>query len=512
MVIKTLEQHNPFSDFGKIIDENRFVGRKQAVKQIKSRVLSHYGGNLSIVGLPRIGKSSLLHNSLVIEKAAQLQNNIIIIRLSLSSFQNMHLVVSELCYKLLTHLNGITPKLHHLLEKEIESYLTYNKIASLEYFFEIIKEEGFTTICIMDEFDHAKNIFKIEDFQLLRELSINPATRITLVTASRQTIREIEPVDGSISNFHGVFSELCLGMFDAEETNEYWAKAESFGLQISQEYQKAVDDLVGAHPFWIDMVNHYVFNQLTLNSADSLKLVVDVKSSLQKNLYDHYDDILDLLEKEELKNHFFQIVVGPLFDATQKSIERLLKYGLINKKFYTSDANISLWKYDTISKHFFDYVEHIGGQYDVWPLWSRAEKNIRLIIKHFLEIEYGKEWEKGFLAKNPKRIEYIERYEDFRNKNTYKFTNASHHLVDYTYPLEMWTVFINPHWDWFRNVLKGKQTEWESNFHFMAKIRNPVAHSNQDFLTQVETEKAKYICTSINDFIDKWSCENSIYG
>ena len=54
---------NPFSHFGNIVEPNNFVGRKNELISLKNSILSKHSGNVAIVGLSRIGKSSLLYNS-----------------------------------------------------------------------------------------------------------------------------------------------------------------------------------------------------------------------------------------------------------------------------------------------------------------------------------------------------------------------------------------------------------------------------------------------------------------
>jgi hypothetical protein len=65
MVIKTLNTQNPFSDHGQIIKSNRFAGRKGEIQMIHNRVLGEAFGNIAIMGMPRIGKSSLAWNALI---------------------------------------------------------------------------------------------------------------------------------------------------------------------------------------------------------------------------------------------------------------------------------------------------------------------------------------------------------------------------------------------------------------------------------------------------------------
>ena len=68
MVIKTLNTRNPFSDYGTIVKGNRFIGRKKEIGAIHNRVLESNYGNIAIMGLPRIGKTSLAWNALMCRK------------------------------------------------------------------------------------------------------------------------------------------------------------------------------------------------------------------------------------------------------------------------------------------------------------------------------------------------------------------------------------------------------------------------------------------------------------
>lgn len=63
MAIKSLE--NPFADYGNIVSGNRFIGRGKELLKIKERVLGTVYGNLAIMGLPRVGKSSLAWHAIM---------------------------------------------------------------------------------------------------------------------------------------------------------------------------------------------------------------------------------------------------------------------------------------------------------------------------------------------------------------------------------------------------------------------------------------------------------------
>ena len=60
--------NNPFADFGSIVFGQRFVGREKELNAIAQRVLGDNYGNLAIMGLPRIGKSSLAWQGIMTKK------------------------------------------------------------------------------------------------------------------------------------------------------------------------------------------------------------------------------------------------------------------------------------------------------------------------------------------------------------------------------------------------------------------------------------------------------------
>ena len=55
-----MQTNNPFASAGTIVNGDLFVGRSVELTEVYNRVLGKNFGNLSIVGIPKIGKSSLM--------------------------------------------------------------------------------------------------------------------------------------------------------------------------------------------------------------------------------------------------------------------------------------------------------------------------------------------------------------------------------------------------------------------------------------------------------------------
>jgi len=516
---------NPFADNAGIVTGERFVGRHPEINEIHTRVLGELYGNLAIVGLPRIGKSSLVWNALIPLKEKLLQEKHILAYISISSGDSAVNFFKGLALAILDEIefeNDLVD-IHRRLEtiyNDIKSNQNdrFEFLNQIKKFFKFCRRSNIRTTFILDEFDYSENIFSVADFQFLRELSTLPETKICLITISRRTIQELEPENGAISNFYGVFSELCLQLFSGNDLEAYWERVEKLGLEVSEDYKKEVDYFVGSHPYWLDMVNYHIFNGVKAGTKSSLELLFEIGGELKKFLWDNYDDIIALMEKEGLKSHFIQAVVGPVVNLTQMSIERLTKYGLVKpilarEKYGTYfqtliDAglvNENDISYNSISAHLNDYLKQKEAEFDIWTLWSEAECQVRNLITVHLKEKYSADWRDAFVSANPKKENEIVQMEGLRAKNKRTFGNsASDNLVSYTYPIDMWSCFISTDWTWFQRVLKGQQATWREKFLLLSRVRNPIAHSNKDFVLQDEQTKAKEICAELIDKIGAW--------
>ncbi|MXY98604.1 MAG: ATP-binding protein, partial [Gemmatimonadetes bacterium] len=78
---------NPFSDYGKIVHGERFIGRGQIIGVVESRIIQPTNpGNLAIVGVHRIGKSSLVYKTIVEQRDKLTDKGILPIWRGLSSY------------------------------------------------------------------------------------------------------------------------------------------------------------------------------------------------------------------------------------------------------------------------------------------------------------------------------------------------------------------------------------------------------------------------------------------
>ena len=68
----------------------------------------------------------------------------------------------------------------------------------------------------------------------------------------------------------------------------------------------------------------------------------------------------------------------------------------------------------------------------------------------------------------------------------------------------MYNLFISGHWDWFKQIFGGEKKSWGKRFNFLAEIRNPISHSNLEFISSEEINSGKDICQNLIKKIKEW--------
>lgn len=500
-----MQKVNPFSDYGAIVTNERFIGRKVEIELIRGRLLGEKSfGNLAIMGLPRIGKSSLGWNSIMTEKENLASRNILPTWISLGEYSDLFECFHEVLDNI---LNSIDSDKKESIQSSHDGFMENDKPLVkrrfVKKFFKSLKASGYRLILIFDEFDNAKSIFNLQDFQFLRELSYNPETKIGILTISRKTVQEIEPDEGILSNFYQIFSDLNLNLFNEDDLDAYWNRISTFGLKVSDVYKTSVYDLVGSHPYLLDLLNNEVY--LKINET-GLGLDLTIKESfnnLKLKVFNEYESIINLMKHEHLDRMMIQMVVGPVYDICQRDIERLLKYGIV---LPTEDN-----RYESFSRYFTNYLQLKTYDIQIWPLWNEVESEVRNLIKAHLLLKYGEDWETGYR----KEFKNKDGHADVLDGNQYSmglvkersrskklFGNlASDHLIDYTLPRQMFDNFISKDWTWYGKIFGGSKGDWKQIFDHLSKIRNPLAHNNPNFLSSSDKSLADGYCRKILELI-----------
>jgi hypothetical protein len=485
--------YNPFADNGSIVYGQQFVGRKAAIKAIQQRIIDPPSpGCLAIVGAPRIGKSSLVYETLIYPQESLLAKKIISFRVNLPDVANHVELFQELLRQTLEVFSD------HELEEDIlikgkallEKQQTWVDLQhDVRKFFKKVKGKGWRVVAVIDEFDEARHIFQDGvGFQALRELAYQPAWRVCLVTVSRRSLSEItSQARTDISNLPGIFKDETLGCFTSNELEALLRKLEDIGLAIDDRVLDLAWTYTGGHPF---LASALAF-ELAKLCLDNQNYNPDV--ALQHSTPEflkYYDSLVEILKEDGSLEKLLQILFGPLVTATQIDADRLKRYGLLKLNLSNS--------YNAFSTHFEDYLKLVERTVDLWPLWRDTEKRLRLAIDMVLQEEYHSEdWISKVEVARPKLKTMLEQCRQAQEKERKSFGGrASANLLDFTYPSNLYEM-IAAHWNIFEPIFKKDKNYWAECFKLLAKLRNPMAHLRDEIIETHDRQKAEGYCNEI---------------
>jgi len=497
---------NPFGDYGGVVSGERFIGRNNEIDIIQNRLLGCNYGNIAIMGLPRIGKSSLAWNSIMTEKDELIKKKILPIWISFGEYSSLNDVFEEVILELVEMFVNSPELADHLtliIKRVNEASNQTEKRRFIKKMLKFLKSNDFRLILVFDEFDNAQNILDLHDFQFLREASNNPDTKLALLTITRKTIQELEPDNGTLSNFYQIFTDLRLKLFNEKDQDDYWNRVRHNGIEVSQKYISLTKHYCGSHPYLLDAFNHEVFNKISQIETNLEKISELVIKELNLKMLNEYESIIKLMRDEGLERMLMQMVVGPVYDITQREVEKLLKYDIVSLN--------TIGKYSSFSEYFNNYLLLKSNSIDIWPLWSEVENEIRVLIKQNLFEKFGEVWEDTYAKQNKQKgaEAFIQDKREMKLRNKKSFGDkASDHLVDYTYPMDMFDRFIALDWNWYSLIFDKQKNDWKPIFEHLGKIRNPLAHNNPNFLSDSDKNIAEGYCKIILEKINKWKIKD----
>jgi len=300
---------NIFAGYGKIVTGELYIHRESLEKELKNRTLNYdVYGSVSIVGMQRMGKSSLVYNTLISEAEHYYSKGIIIVSCSMNNFatpESFFKGMIDIIYEEFENHEDIDMKIERKYNKIRELQLEDGGIKNIQSFFKLIKKLGKRVILVIDEFDHSRKLFDKypEGFNVLRELAYQPETNVTFIFVSRRMITELESV-AEISTLANILGKpIYVKNYSDNELIEYFNRNKNYGIEISEEDKLKIVNITGAQPYWMDiLMYHYI------EAKDSKKDFESIFNETNGVLYSEYERFMILLDEQHLLNKLYQIV------------------------------------------------------------------------------------------------------------------------------------------------------------------------------------------------------------
>jgi len=385
-------------------------------------------------------------------------------------------------------LNWLSEPIQLAAQRALNDELAWGEgYGRIQRFFGKVRQAGFTVLFILDEFDHARVLFKgdISGFQGLRELSYRPEWRVTFVTTSRRTIREIEEQTQAISTFDGIFHKHYLAMFNETDVEKYFLRLTSVGLSLNLEDKERILFYSGAHPYLLEMLGYEIVE--LFRQTQQVKIDESAKC-IEASLLDQYDRLVELLQEDGQLKKLLQILFGPIIDVKQTDIDEFLRYGLI--KLHED-------KYIAFSKHAQAYLKLIERSVDLWPVWRKTEMALRQMITAKMIELYGEEWIGKLEKARPNLTSMLDICRANQQKEQKTFgSRASQNLIDFAYPSDLFSI-VFAEWNLFKAVFGKDKGYWGQRSELLTRIRNPLAHSRDSVINDYERQIAEGYCGEI---------------
>lgn len=491
----TSNSNNPFDGYGHIIRGHQFIGRTYALRSIRDRIVNAAEpGNLAIIGDHRIGKSSLAYKGVMEQREILLEHGRLPIWINTAKYDDQTEFFRSLVN--LTHMEmedlGLsTESIDRTLTQVKDRSSTWTEVfEQIQRYFKKVRRSGIWIIFILDEFDHARILFKdsVSGFQQLRSLSYDdPDGRVTFVTTSRRTIREIEEQTHSISTFDGIFAKEYLGTFDTEDMLEFYSLIGKSHFEVPLGMCEKIESFCGTHPYLLTTLGNRIVSDWLLGKPIEIDRLM---SELSPSFLNQYDRMTKLLGEDGRLTKLLQILFGPAVDVTQADIDDFMRYGLLR---VTQDGS-----YRTFSSHFQGYLRLIERTSELWPIWTQTEVAIRELITSKMKLKYpGTDWVVELEREKPKLKSLFERCREAQAKEQRSFgVRASTNLIDFTYPSDLFEIIFSD-WNLFASTLGHSKAYWDDRRQFLARIRNPLAHNREAVLQEHEKLTAEGYCKEI---------------
>lgn len=546
---------NPFSFVGIEVTGSNFIGRTKELRILRENTL--IGGSTFIVGLPRMGKSSILANCFYEDRFSSPNqwakgNGLIPIYTVVFESNSPCGLLDSLSTQLAIALDYYGVHLDYL-DRAIEIEGLDAKfqciVRALDKVKRVLKDRF---VFILDEFDGVLRYPK--DTNVLQK--IRSLSRFgSIVTCSRRTPAFIEEELFGTKYFTKFANTVFVGQFSEEEVKEYWNRYSGYYSSFNKEqfsaYKVLVKQYVGNHPMLMSLMNYWLFQQgddpFTLwhpGLPESQR--EDTERSIRVEIKNAFLDQMRYVEEQKLDRTAIQLVVGTSRMAPVENVDLLLKYQFISvvpnkvkKEIFgynlgptTADTTKRYICYSPLTSHLMKdiYDPDIEG----YDLLKKTELDLREMIGKYLhsictnpfyETRYGEEkWveclknriDYHFLPDTSgldKAFKEMVSIRDKRKSNDCKssFDRTEINMLSSASLGCLWNVFIRYQWrEYFARILdpNGKYRSSNSWYRSVFKIildwRNAANHYNDAELSDVFLEQAKRVALQVDNNVCLW--------
>lgn len=468
-----MQWNNPYSGRGQPVSGDRLVGRTELLTRVVNCVQSM--ANCSIVGLPRIGKTSIARETLRhIEKTAKdTTGGYITLDAIRGPIQAYTRIIQETA-------PDQSPDTHVIC--------TNNHDDAYSDFIHILRKRqksGYKSVLVMDEMDAIVREFSDTSLFIsrLREVA-NDRDRygMTFVFVSR---RSLDMIQGMVdySTLAGLCETIYLPPLTYDGLQELCNRSL---LNIDHDTCESLWQITGGHPFLSEVVMCEATEEATKRQAGHISkaLIEDAQHRQSHEFTNQYQQLARLLSQDQMFDSMCELLVGPLWRRIDPhTVSLLTHYGLLKNRNKTSE-NI-----ECMSQHFKEYLALITRKTPTWDLLGDTERRLRYLIQAQMQAIYGEDWFEQLRSKHPNLRDALDKLPQLRDKEQRQFASITDlSILDYAYISDLKDL-VYAEWKEYQPILRDNKSEWEKRFQNIIKVRNPMAHNRsvpEDIVIEAE--------------------------
>lgn len=281
-----------------------FLGRKAEVQKLDEDIFLNEG-TCHLVGVPRIGKSSLIKRVLSLHAD---EENCLILKLTMgegsSAFQFWSDVWGGIQSRLeekgipLTPFQPFLERLQTITDDDPKWYSRMN--GPIKQLCCALGKNDLRLILVIDEFDAVLTVFgqDIWHYQLLRTLASEREHAITCVLISRRSLSLLESRASSLSTFHGVFPSLRILGFNERDMGEVHSTLATYDIQLSDSAKERMTYYTGNIPMLCCVLCKRLADDYRGRTVDDTDLIDKLWRDSRERVHTYYDDLISRLQDD----------------------------------------------------------------------------------------------------------------------------------------------------------------------------------------------------------------------
>ncbi|MBZ0264203.1 AAA family ATPase [bacterium] len=452
-----MTRNNPFIGRGAPVSGERLVGRQTLLDRLIDRARSE--AHCSIVGLPRMGKTSVARETLrsLCGASTDMTVGYITLDANRGPIQTYSRILEEISP------DASEDQLIARTKDHDEAYESFLRLLRKRH------RSGLRSVIVLDEVDAiAREEFS--DAQLfisrIREMA-NDRDRygVTFIFVSR---RSLDMIQGEVdcSTLAGLCEVVYLQPLLRDDLDVLAARSP---ISIDDTGRETLWQITGGHPFLAEVVMCEAVDKAYPNLGN--EAIEGAQHAQSHEFTNQYRQLHSLLSHENMFEALCELAVGPKWRPIDAHIVCLLKhYGLLRSTDETAGG------VECMSQHFNNYLTLLTRTTPSWVLLGDAERQLRFLVQDRMVDAYGGDWLEELRKKLPKLTDALDKLVQQRVREKRMFGDAaSDFILDYAYIGNLKDM-VFAEWEKFRAVLGGAKSDWERRFQDIMKVRNPMAH------------------------------------